>query len=181
MYVCMYVCMCVCMCVCMYVCSGSLYLRRCMRRWWRWRRGCVWYRTAVSSTWTLPLSQEPAVRRWVCDLMCLHSNKLNSAHTHQVHVWKCLNKSKLEADLKDVLDCGIKSLAVVLLHSYTWAHTHTHIHIHTSFLSPVVFLTMKRKLELWLGRWGSYKCLSPRKSCLWWGLCHEDSLVSGDL
>ena len=62
-YVCMYVCMYVCVCVCMYVCSGSLYLRRCMRRWWRWRRGCVWYRTAVSSTWTHPLSQEPVVRR----------------------------------------------------------------------------------------------------------------------
>ena len=51
------------MCVCVYVCSGSLYLRRCMRGWWRWRRECVWYRTAVSSTWTHPLSQEPAVRR----------------------------------------------------------------------------------------------------------------------
>ena len=35
-------------------------------------------------------------------------------------MWKRLNKEKLTADLSSVLSRGIKSLAVVLLHSYTF-------------------------------------------------------------
>ncbi len=38
----------------------------------------------------------------------------------QLHVWKSLDKDRLTADLKGVLSRGIKCLAVVLLHSYTF-------------------------------------------------------------
>lgn len=36
----------------------------------------------------------------------------------QVEVWQTVDKEKLRRDLQAVLDKGIRSLAVVLLHSY---------------------------------------------------------------
>ena len=38
----------------------------------------------------------------------------------QLYTWQNLNKDKLVADLQGVLSHGIKSLAVVLMHSYTF-------------------------------------------------------------
>ena len=56
-------------------------------------------------------------RRWwdcVCMTMCEVTFPLL-----QLHVWQKLNKVQLRKDLQTVLDNGIRSLAVVLMHSYT--------------------------------------------------------------
>ena len=37
----------------------------------------------------------------------------------QLHVWQSLDREKLKRDLQQLLDQGIRSLAVVLMHSYT--------------------------------------------------------------
>eukprot|EP00118_Oscarella_pearsei_P010258 m.62328 g.62328 ORF g.62328 m.62328 type:complete len:1245 (+) comp35057_c0_seq3:36-3770(+) len=39
----------------------------------------------------------------------------------KVDVWKTLDKEKIQTDLTELLDCGIQSLAVVLMHSYMFA------------------------------------------------------------
>ena len=64
--------------------------------WNQWRKGLY---TVISQSLFIVLCPAPTVS--------------------QVHVWQRLNKDKLEADLRGVLASGIKSLAVVLLHSYT--------------------------------------------------------------
>ena len=40
----------------------------------------------------------------------------------QVEIWKKVDEKKLREDLKRVYDKGIRSLAVVLMHSYTYAY-----------------------------------------------------------
>ena len=37
----------------------------------------------------------------------------------QVEIWKKVNREKLERDLRQVYNKGIRSLAVVLMHAYT--------------------------------------------------------------
>uniref|UniRef100_A0A4W3GQN2 5-oxoprolinase, ATP-hydrolysing n=2 Tax=Callorhinchus milii TaxID=7868 RepID=A0A4W3GQN2_CALMI len=48
------------------------------------------------------------------------SSCMSGCTGERVQVWQALNESELERELQQVLSRGIRSLAVVLLHSYTW-------------------------------------------------------------
>ena len=49
----------------------------------------------------------------------------NSNIIRQVEIWQDLNMEKLRQDLQTLLDKGIRSLAVVLMHAYTFTKHET--------------------------------------------------------
>ena len=66
----------------------------------------------ISAVWKCPLKiiiQLLCYNRVECEFFCL-----------QLHVWQSLEEEKLKGDLQQLLDQGIRSLAVVLMHSYMW-------------------------------------------------------------
>lgn len=48
----------------------------------------------------------------------------------QLEIWEKVNTEKLREDLQKLLDKGIQSLAVVLLHSYTWVSVRASLTLH---------------------------------------------------
>lgn len=48
----------------------------------------------------------------------------------QLEIWEKVNTEKLREDLQKLLDKGIQSLAVVLLHSYTWVSMRASLTLH---------------------------------------------------
>lgn len=117
-----------------------------------------------------------------------------------LEVWRELDLDKVEVDLSGVLSRGITSLAVLLLHSYTWASEKYLIRIRllASLLSsplawflmwnlwkaPTVFLfcccfsppdglNMRKPWAPWLGVSVSPRFPYPARSCPWCGQCPE--------
>ena len=127
-----------CTCTCMpcykYMYSICVGVENCYAWGVVWRRYWSWGESDPSSE---GLSTEPrgwhrARKNWrtgmidtvqrTCSLMfsAYHLHNIMRFFYLQLHILTELNKEQLIRDLKPVISKGIKSLAVVLLHSYTW-------------------------------------------------------------
>ena len=72
-----------------------------------------------------------------------------------MEIWQAINKEQLKRDFQRVFDKGIRSLAVVLMHAYTYVYTNVKIMVRSYYRHVIQCLHFaglgitKKKLDVW--------------------------------